>query len=204
MCPVANCITTVCILIFLPLFLYAHEYDPSPGYAPTIKFEHLSVDQGLSYNSVLDIIQDDQGFMWFATEDGLNKYDGYKVTVYKNIKNVSSSLSNNFVYDIHKDHSGILWIATAFGLNKYDRAHDNFVRYFDTLPDAGDVGSNSICDISNPDPLNDEILWLGTGYGLCEFHITSGQYDRYQLSAETGQKPPLFGIRDINNGRHYC
>lgn len=158
----AKCTLKITLLFIFPLLLYSHEYDPSPGYAPTIKFEHLSVDQGLSYNSVLDIIQDDQGFMWFATEDGLNKYDGYKFTVYKNIHNIPSSLSNNYVLDIHKEHNGTLWIITSSGLNKYDRAHDNFVVYLDTLPDATDVGSNGISDIFNPDPHNDEILWLKT------------------------------------------
>ena len=65
-----------------------------------IKFDHLDINSGLSQNNVMCILQDKQGFMWFGTRDGLNKYDGYKFTVYKNDVKDSNSISNNFITGI--------------------------------------------------------------------------------------------------------
>jgi len=64
--------------------------DPGP-----LKFEHLSLQEGLSQSSVYAIVQDSQGFLWFATQDGLNKYDGYSFTVYQHIPDDPNSLSHN-------------------------------------------------------------------------------------------------------------
>src|SRR4051794_29079206 len=90
-----------------------------------VKFDHLSTDAGLSHSNVTSILQDSRGFMWFGTEDGLNKYDGYKFIVYKNDPQKNNSLNNNHVNDIIEDNNGDLWIATSEGgLNKYDRQKD--------------------------------------------------------------------------------
>ena len=90
--------------------------------AQDIKFEHISVEDGLSHGTVFCIIQDSQGFMWFGTADGLNKYDGYKLTVYRHDPADSSTLSSNRIRDIYEDHSGTLWIATAGGGGAFPRA----------------------------------------------------------------------------------
>src|SRR5215217_539292 len=84
-----------------------------------LKFEHLDINAGLSQNHIMTILQDSRGFMWFATRDGLNKYDGYKFTIYKNDANNNNSISNNFISGIVEDRKGIIWIATrAGGLNR--------------------------------------------------------------------------------------
>src|SRR5712672_562647 len=76
------------------------------GQQPGLRFEHLDINAGLSQNNVLSVLQDSRGFMWFGTRDGLNKYDGYTFTVYKNKTQDDRSLSNNFVYDIVEDAKG--------------------------------------------------------------------------------------------------
>jgi ligand-binding sensor domain-containing protein len=85
------------------------------------KFYCLNSNNGLSQNHVNAIIKDSRGFMWFATDDGLNRFDGYQFTVYKNIPSQKGSLSNNIVYDVLEDKSGKLWVATQNGLNLLDR-----------------------------------------------------------------------------------
>src|SRR5436190_14882834 len=80
-----------------------------------IRFEHLGIDQGLSQSNVICILQDSRGFMWFGTRDGLNKYDGYKFTVYKNNADDKNSISNNYIQDIKEGKNGCLWIATRGG-----------------------------------------------------------------------------------------
>src|SRR5258705_8074222 len=95
-----------------------------------IKFEHLGTEQGLSQSNVLCILQDSQGFMWFGTRDGLNKYDGYKFTVYKNMAADKNSISNNFIQAIKEGKSSCIWIATwGGGLNRYDRQKDKITSF---------------------------------------------------------------------------
>ena len=62
-----------------------------------LKFDHLDINSGLSQNNVLCVLQDSRGFMWFGTRDGLNRYDGYKFTLYRNDLANDHSLSNNFI-----------------------------------------------------------------------------------------------------------
>lgn len=75
------------------------------------KFDRLTTDDGLSQNTVYSIVQDQSGFMWFGTEDGLNKYDGYEFTIYQVEKGDSLSLSANTIYDLTVDMQGKMWIA---------------------------------------------------------------------------------------------
>src|ERR1700753_2922617 len=80
-----------------------------------LSFEHLGTAQGLSQSNVICSLQDSRGFMWFGTREGLNKYNGYSFTVYKNEIGDDRSLSNNEVHDLIEDGSGYLWIATWGG-----------------------------------------------------------------------------------------
>jgi len=97
------------------------------AYRPQIEFKHLKVQDGLSQSWVKSIRQDHQGFMWFGTNEGLNKYDGYNFTVYKNNPEDKNSISNNGIESLHEDKSGNLWIGTENGLNLYDRENDRFI-----------------------------------------------------------------------------
>lgn len=89
----------------------------------------IGVEEGLSSPSVLGILQDSDGLMWFATIDGLNSYDGKSITVYRNIPSDSSSLSNNQVYDITEDHRGSIWMVTQSGISKLDKITKKFSNY---------------------------------------------------------------------------
>ncbi|MEO6672642.1 MAG: two-component regulator propeller domain-containing protein, partial [Ginsengibacter sp.] len=71
-----------------------------------LQFEHIGTNEGLSQSNVLCILRDSRGFMWFGTHDGLNKYDGYKFTVYKNDPQKPNSLSNNFILAITESKNG--------------------------------------------------------------------------------------------------
>lgn len=92
-----------------------------------IAFNHLTVNNGLSQSAVTCIFQDKTGFMWFGTQDGLNRYDGYNFKIFKNISPDSTSLSDNFIFSIYEDESGSLYIETQSGkLNKYIPASESF------------------------------------------------------------------------------
>jgi ligand-binding sensor domain-containing protein/signal transduction histidine kinase len=133
-----------------------------------IRFEKLSIEQGLSQSSVLAICQDHRGFLWFGTYDGLNRYDGYRFKIYRHDDADSTSLSHNFVRAIFEDHSGSLWIGTEGGLDKFDREQENFVRYKSDGKDSGSISNDRIRDIFED---RQGMLWIATEKGL-------NRYDR--------------------------
>src|SRR5262249_34854045 len=103
--------------------------DGGPGRGPELTFAHLTTADGLSQNSVLDILQDRRGFMWFATGDGLDRYDGNAFVVYKHNANDPGSLSDNFIRDLLEDDKGNLWVAAYPGVNKFDPTTERSTRY---------------------------------------------------------------------------
>ncbi|MBD3289856.1 hypothetical protein GF337_13705, partial [candidate division KSB1 bacterium] len=92
-------------------------------------FEHISLDDGLSQSIVKVIHRDKMGFIWFGTESGLNRYDGYEFKVYKHNPFDSTSISNDNIFHIAESNNGTIWISTLNGLNRFDRERDCFVQY---------------------------------------------------------------------------
>ena len=80
-----------------------------------LRFDHLNIEQGLSQSSIHVIFQDSRGFMWFGTQDGLNRYDGYTFKIYKPDPDAPSSLSDRWITAILEDKEGYLWIGTRQG-----------------------------------------------------------------------------------------
>jgi len=122
------------ILLFLNfLFFYSNIIAQKLN----LEFEHLTTKDGLSQSTITCILQDSKGFMWFGTQNGLNKYDGYTFTNYLHDSDNPVSLMGSFVMGITEDSEGNLWIGTESGLNKYDRSIDGFIRYNHDIIDGG-------------------------------------------------------------------
>ena len=94
----------------------------------SLEFRHISTNLGLSQKTVQSIFQDQQGFMWIGTQEGLNRYDGREIRIFTNMPDAPSSLSNNVIRAITEDNNGNLWIATSNGLNRYDSLSQSFER----------------------------------------------------------------------------
>lgn len=95
--------------------------------AQSIRFGHLTVEEGLSQNAVTCILQDSKGFMWFGTQDGLNRYDGYNFKIFKNDPSDSNSISDNFISTIYEDKNKNLIFRTISGkLNIYNPLSESF------------------------------------------------------------------------------
>lgn len=90
-----------------------------------ISFHHISTSDGLSHGTVLDICQDRNGMMWFATRDGLNSYDGYEISVYRHSDGDDGSLADNSVRGVMTDADGVLWVTSSW-LSRYDEATGRF------------------------------------------------------------------------------
>src|SRR5579871_5576736 len=100
---------------------------PSLG---TARFNHISMEDGLSNNEVLNVIQDHDGYLWFATGDGINRYDGYTFKTFRHDPSDPGSLSENFVRALYEDPKGRLWVGTfSSGLNLYDPNTGSFKHY---------------------------------------------------------------------------
>jgi signal transduction histidine kinase/ligand-binding sensor domain-containing protein len=128
-----------------------------------VQFERLSIEQGLSQSAVPCIIQDMRGFMWFCTQDGLNRYDGYDFAVYEHDPDDPASLANSFIHAIHQDPSGALWIGTnGGGLARLDPETGQFTRYVNDPQDPDSLGSDFILSLYTD---RDGVLWIGTDGG---------------------------------------
>jgi len=150
----AICLTFL-LNLTLSLNLYAQMND--------IKFERISLEQGLSQATVWAIMQDSKGFMWFGTADGLNKYDGYSFTIYNHDPRDSTSISDNKIITIYEDKSGTLWIGTdGGGLNKFDRETEKFTHYKHEPSNPNSLSDNHILSICED---KSGALWIGTHYG---------------------------------------
>ncbi|MEO7991302.1 MAG: two-component regulator propeller domain-containing protein [Chryseolinea sp.] len=144
-----------------------------------VKFKHLSSKDGLSQNHVNAIIKDHKGFMWFATDDGLNKYNGYSFNVYKHDPQIVTSISNNSVYDVLEDEDSYLWVGTASGLDQFNRPKDIFIHH---TPAGGTIFINDILLDHK------KRMWLATTTGLYLFNKINGIFKHYPYS-EKGLNP---------------
>ena len=131
-------IQTVIILI---LFIFRPSVYSETAY----KFDHLSLEQGISHNLTNCIIQDSKGFMWFATLFGLIKYDGTRYTVYRNVVSDPMTVSHDDILTIYEDHLGFLWVGTrGGGLNRFDRAKEQFMRFIHDPADSNSLSNNTV------------------------------------------------------------
>ena len=149
--------------------------------AQTGKF--YSTDKELSNSLINAVYQDRKGFIWIATENGLNKFDGTRFSIYRHNATDSTSLKNNYVRTLFEDSRGNFWIGCINGLQRYDRATDNFHELFISRKDGRkNPHITSIIERRNGD------LWIATsGQGAislkknsnpASFHIETELTDR--------------------------
>ena len=158
-----------------------------------IDFDRLSLEQGLSQSIIEQMVQDQKGFMWFASEDGLNRFDGYRFTVYKNVPGNPNSLSYNELKALHVDRDGILWVGIfESGLNSFDPSTEEIVRYRHDDADPASLSADSVRCI-----LEDRSgqLWVGTqGGGLDRLDRETGTFHHYLTDRGT---PAAAGHDDV-------
>jgi ligand-binding sensor domain-containing protein/signal transduction histidine kinase len=154
-------------LIIAAFLLMAYTVSSQPYY-----FKHYQVENGLSNNAVICSIQDKDGFMWFGTKDGLNRFDGYAFKVFRNIPGDTASLGNNFVHGLFEDDSGALWVGTERGLCSYDALTETFRLFEGTA--GGPV--HDICADSSGN------LWFIASYTLCRYNKETKKTVRYNAA----------------------
>jgi len=162
------------ILILIQFTGYNAISQPS-----TLIFKHLSVEDGLSQSTVHAIIQDKNGFMWFGTDIGLNKYDGNKFVVYQNNAIDSTSIASNFIVELFEDSYGFFWVGNGYnGLDRFDRENEVFIHYKHNQNNESSISNNNIRTIFEDRNKN---LWIGTsGGGLNLFNRKTNSFTHIQ------------------------
>jgi signal transduction histidine kinase/ligand-binding sensor domain-containing protein/DNA-binding response OmpR family regulator len=188
------------IVLFLILCFHGSLLLPQKN---QMLFRQLTIENGLSNNSITCVFKDSRGFIWIGTIDGLNRYDGYGFTVFKHSTQDQYSISDNFVSTIIEDYSGNLWIGTqGGGLNKYDPVLDRFTSYYSIPKDSNSLPSNFIYHHKSMLLDKDSVIWIGTDNGLCSFNISNSQIKRYNLTFKNTSNSQLRDIRTIFEGEN--
>ena len=161
----------------------------SPAVSGEVSFVHIGLEQGLSQSTVLDIEQDFKGNMWFATYDGLNRYDGYTFTVYRHDDTDPTSISNDIIRCVMADDKGRLWVGTYSGLSFYDSEQDSF-KNFGVSQDGAPVEVQDIIQIDA------DRLLLDTSAGLRVFSIGTSAMADFHASAQDSRNSMLMTGKD--------
>jgi signal transduction histidine kinase/ligand-binding sensor domain-containing protein/CheY-like chemotaxis protein/AraC-like DNA-binding protein len=174
----ANLLMLLCsnifIRLFIPLFLIGLEMNSFSQLSEKRYIKKINSDDGLSHNIVNDIVQDGNGFIWIATQDGLNRFDGYEFRTYRFDPADPVSILGNHIESLLVDKQNNLWISTRYGLNLYDPKQDNFIGY---IPE--DLEELDITKISYS---RKDGLWISnyTG-GVLYFDIESRSFIDYHI-----------------------
>ena len=163
------------VLSLVAICLFLSRYTVSAKNT-NINFRNITIQNGLSQNSVSSIYQDSEGYMWFGTADGLNRYDGYNFEIFKfNPKN-KNSISGSYIGDIQEDSLGNIWVATSKGLSKISKNNNDIKNYvYDKNNKSGISHYNIRCILID----SKNRVWIGTEHGLNLYDEKTDEFIKY-------------------------
>ncbi len=178
------------IYILTILWLWSHlAIQAQAQRFPYLHFKHIGLEEGLSQSTVLDITQDTGGSLWVATFNGINRYDGYDFTVYRQEEGKPGSVGDNVIYTVKADEKGGIWAGTKSGISYYDPEKDSFHNY--SYQVEGDPTA-----VTKIEFIDAERLLVNTSAGLFVFHIPDTSFIR------TGLPEKLFRLKATAIYRH--
>lgn len=158
-------------------------------------FNHLGTNDGLSNSTVNSILQDDDGFLWFCTDSGLNRFDGYSFKTYGQNLTDSTSLVHSSVICSDIDEDGDLWFGTSHGLSKYSKLNGIFQsRIF--------KGSEQLNNIRAIHISTDSVIWLGTNEGIIKYNSVLDTYQQYAQKNPTASSLTHNIVRAITEDKY--
>ncbi|GAB3659582.1 two-component regulator propeller domain-containing protein [Echinicola sediminis] len=150
-------------------------------------FEHITMEDGLSGSTVLSILQDKQGFMWFGTKNGLNRYDGHNFKIFNSETDGSSGLKDNFIYGLFEDSRGIIWVGTTHGVYTYDSFTESF-EHFNKTSNRGEQITGPVGEIK--EDLEGNILFAVNNKGLFRYAVDKDTLFQHKDISKTNLDAP--------------
>ena len=169
-------------LFCLPGFCLNHLSGQSTN---NLRFDNISKANGLSSNYINDIVKDNFGFIWIATNDGLCRYDGPdKITVFKaDSTNHQNGLVSSYIQTLFLDSHSNLWIGTRFGgLTRYDQKNNEWKTFLHDVKDEQTINHNEVLSIAED---GQQRIWVGTETGLNLFESRTQTFRRYNADGQT-------------------
>ncbi len=162
-----------------------------------LPFRSLTVDDGLSQGYVSSICQDNNGFIWIGTANGLNRFDGYKTTVYTHQASIETSLIDNRINDLHVDGKGSIWIGTDTGLDRYEPATDSFSHFLPDPEDAMSLGPGRVRLVRSD---KSGSLWVVTDL-VNRLNPETGEVTRYSLDGTLDGEGTPYALTFLEDSR---
>ena len=164
--------------------------------ARNVQFERINTEHGLSQAAITAMVQDQNGYIWIGTQEGLNRYDGYEFKTFEHDAGDANSISNDWVWSLTVDHKGQLWIGTNNGgLSRYDESKGLFVNYLHSPHDANSLRSNQVRFVFED---SDHLIWIGTkGGGLSRLDPDTGIFTHYRHDPENDESLPSDSVNFI-------
>jgi len=150
--------------------------NPVLAQSKTVKFSSLTIENGLSQSDVKCILKDRTGYMWFSTDDGLNRFDGYNFTVYRHNPKDNHSLPSNDVSTIIEDTAGNIWVGNGNGLSLYNRNTNSFTNFLSKKDDESSLSNPNVNYIFQDSKGN---IWVGTYSGLNLLNLKTKKFKRF-------------------------
>jgi len=161
-----------------------------------MSFEHLTLKDGLSQVTINGMIQDSHGFIWFATQDGLNRYDGVENKVYRpNLESPETTIVGSFINYIFEDSNSDIWAATYTGLSRYDRDEDRFYNYYHNPDDTNSISNNIVVFVQN-DSYNN--IWIATLQGIDKLILPNEKQDSLKVVHFLNNQPEASRFQNIS------
>lgn len=146
-----------------------------------IRFEKIDTNAGLSQQTVMSIYQDSKGYMWFGTQEGLNKYDGIKFTTYQPKYNDPYSISSGWINSITEDSEGNLWVSTRNGVNVLNVNTNRFTQY--TANDGVDSLNDNVSRAVHKD--KNGTIWVATRKGLNQYLASEKRFKHHNFYGDS-------------------
>ena len=153
--------------------------SPCPAQSAQIRFDHLGLEQGLSQSTIFCALQDSKGFMWFGTNNGLNRYNGYQFTNYRHHPDDAESIAHDRITALTEDLKGRLWIGTQDGLSMLAMPQSQNRSFVNLTTDT--LGNQQLPSQYIQALLVDQkgFLWIGTPEGLLQMDVERNEITRY-------------------------
>ncbi|MEW8956728.1 two-component regulator propeller domain-containing protein, partial [Clostridium sp.] len=171
-------LSKILVIIFMFNFIFSIDIVKAKSMDKGFRFNRITLEDGISQGSIEGIIQDEEGYMWFATADGLNRYNGYDFKVYKYKDEDDNSLTSSYIGTLIEDSDGYLWVGTNLGLNKLDTYDDTITRYVSRPEENNSLSNNNIISLLEDSKGN---IWVGTENGLNKYNKEDDKFTQYMV-----------------------